>query len=98
VSIDRVLEFWLATTPPTGWMNQAACRDRDELPWTANCESISRVRGVAARMRAVCDTCPVRAECERFAVEAEVTGGFWAGRWRSGVQARTRHGRGSDAA
>lgn len=92
MSRDRVLEFWLAAvpTPPMGWMRDGACRQRPELPWTADCSSIPRVRGVAARMRAVCDTCAVRAACERFAVEAEVTAGFWAGVWRSRQQVVAR--------
>jgi hypothetical protein len=32
-------------------------------------------------MRNLCRSCPVRADCAAFAVEQEVSWGFWAGRW-----------------
>lgn len=97
MSTDRLLDYWLTGTPPTGWMAQAACRDRPELPWTHDVDALPRVKGVAARMRAVCNGCPVRAECADFAVTTEATGGFWAGRWRSLAQVTTRRARTSDA-
>lgn len=82
MNLDQHLSFWLALSAPTGWMTQAACRTHTDLPWTADGFTHPRVTGVAARMRAVCDSCPVRRECEAYVDRAGVTGGFWAGSWR----------------
>lgn len=82
MTTDPHLSFWLDVSAPTGWMRRAACRTRTALPWTADGFSHPRVHGVAAQMRAVCGSCPVRRSCEAYVERAGVTSGFWAGAWR----------------
>jgi hypothetical protein len=60
----------------TGWMADASCAVVPWLPWT---ETRPDRRDVFA-LREVCADCPVRTDCERFAVDAGVTAGWWAGR------------------
>ena len=59
------------------WMPQAACLARPDLPWTTDTSSSSRAQVHA--MTRVCSRCPVRNYCAAYAVEAHITGGFWAG-------------------
>jgi len=62
------------------WMRDGACVDRPDLPWTIETD---RLRVVQVRaMGRVCGGCPVRNHCAVYAVEAGVTGGFWAGQDR----------------
>jgi hypothetical protein len=74
---------------PADWMSQAACADPSAsyLPWTADGQDVP-VDYVAA-MAEVCDSCPVRQACAEFTGPAEVTAGFWAGRYRTHVGARS---------
>ena len=68
------------------WMRVASCVDRPDLPWTTD---IDRLRPVQVRaMGRVCRGCPVRNHCAAYAVEAGVTGGFWAGTDRDGLAPR----------
>ena len=68
------------------WMPQAACLVRPDLPWTTDTNSSSRAQ-VHAMIR-VCSRCPVRNHCAAYAVEAHITGGFWAGSDRDPLAAR----------
>jgi hypothetical protein len=74
---------------PADWMSQAACADPSAsyLPWTADGEDVP-VDSVSA-MAEVCDSCPVRKACAEFTRPAELTAGFWAGRYRTHVGARS---------
>lgn len=63
-----------------GWMADAACADRLDLPWITDSSAVA-ARTVRA-MRAVCDGCPVRVACASYVVTADVTGGTWAGKDR----------------
>lgn len=63
------------------WMREAACRNRTDLPWTANRVTQGEVR----RMQAVCARCPVFGSCAGFAEQVEVTAGVWAGVPRIGA-------------
>lgn len=60
------------------WRHDALCGTRPELPWAAEEPPTGRDWRT---MRNLCRSCPVRADCAAFAVEQEVTWGFWAGRW-----------------
>ena len=75
------------------WMPQAACLARPDLPWTTDTGSSYRAHVQA--MTRVCSGCPVRNHCAAYAVEAHITGGFWAGKDRDHLTARvlgnTRH-------
>ena len=68
------------------WMPDAACVARPDLPWTADTASSTRVQVRA--MTRVCAACPVRNHCAAYAAEANVTGGFWAGRDRDAFAPR----------
>jgi hypothetical protein len=62
------------------WMPSAACLSRVDLPWTT--DATSTTRAAVRAMEGVCAGCPVRNHCAAYAVEADVTGGFWAGQDR----------------
>ncbi|MDN5893285.1 MAG: WhiB family transcriptional regulator [Nocardioides sp.] len=70
--------------PATAWMTNAACAAHPDLPWTTDTDELRRVpEVVVSLMLDTCETCPVRAECDAYAVEQEMTGGWWAGVDRS---------------
>ncbi|GAB3920228.1 hypothetical protein GCM10011575_44080 [Microlunatus endophyticus] len=79
------------------WMGQAACVEHPSLPWIGPdhddwdhwADPITDV----ARMRQICDDCPVRAACETYVTQADVTAGFWAGRWRRDRRSMPHTGR-----
>lgn len=52
------------------WKARAACRDRRDLRWAE--------RRVTLAMRAVCGSCPVRAECLAEALADPTIDGVWA--------------------
>ena len=68
------------------WMPQAACLVRPDLPWATDTGSSSRAQVHA--MTRVCSRCPVRNHCAAYAVEAHITGGFWAGKDRDQLAPR----------
>jgi hypothetical protein len=63
------------------WMQDAACTTEPELPWISEPEDVRL--GEEAAMAVVCEACPVRAACDRYADLADITGGFWAGHHRT---------------
>lgn len=60
------------------WMLDAACRGHPPDDWFAEANT---AESHAARKRAVavCEECPVRAECLEFAVETNQAHGTWGG-------------------
>ncbi len=62
------------------WMRDGACVRRADLPWTADGHQLRAAERLA--MAAVCSACPVLARCDRFAAQAHVSAGFWAGKAR----------------
>ncbi|MGL5930191.1 MAG: WhiB family transcriptional regulator [Dermatophilaceae bacterium] len=62
------------------WQTLGSCTARTDLPWTTDTTDISPWD--ADTMRTVCSSCPVRAACDTYATEHDVTGGWWAGRDR----------------
>ena len=60
----------------------ARCAGWPDLPWTG--DSWRTSPDDTAVMRALCHSCPVVHACAAYADDAEVTGGFWAGRFRDG--------------
>lgn len=74
---SRQLLVALMAEPPApawemrSWTTRSACRERRDLPWEG--------RQVTAEMRAICDGCPVRAECLAEALEDRKVDGVWAG-------------------
>jgi hypothetical protein len=67
------------------WMPLAGCLARLDLPWTTDTGHLSRAQVHA--MTCVCSRCPVRNHCAAYAVEAHITGGFWAGSDRDALAA-----------
>ena len=62
------------------WMSHAACVALPGLPWSTDTDDLDRVPDVVVdTMLATCAGCPVRAECDRYADDTAVTGGWWAG-------------------
>lgn len=63
---------------PRPWVQEAACAGTDQEMWWPEV-----MRGVEARAAertalAICDTCPVRAACLKWAIEHEPRG-IWGG-------------------
>lgn len=81
----------------SGWMREAACQDAPELPWIGppgnDWQQRPNPRADWARMAEICHHCPVRAECETYVRDDQVTAGFWAGRWRQDRHDMPRQGR-----
>lgn len=61
------------TTTDTSWMERAACKGLYGLFFPERGESLSEPR-------AVCASCPVRAECDAYATAGEEKWGVWAGK------------------
>jgi WhiB family redox-sensing transcriptional regulator len=62
----------------TGWRNRAACRDSDpNLFFPVGSTGVALEEVQAAK--ALCRTCPVRAECLAFALETNQEAGVWGG-------------------
>ncbi len=66
-------------SPSVEWMDDAACADRLDLPWLADEVPFSDLLA----MTRVCTACPVRDACLSHVRQAQVTGGFWAGKDRT---------------
>lgn len=83
--------------PALEWMRQAGCQEHPGLPWIGpphdDWSQLPDPITDVARMRQICDACPVQAACEAFVQDAEVTAGFWAGRWRRDRNDMPRRGR-----
>ncbi|MGL5818283.1 MAG: WhiB family transcriptional regulator [Phycicoccus sp.] len=62
------------------WQSLGSCGARSDLPWTTDTDAVSVWD--ADTMRTVCESCPVRVECNTWATDHDVTGGWWAGRDR----------------
>ena len=62
------------------WMADAACRDRQDLPWT-DLELVDRES--RQQMKEVCEGCRVRNACRVFVTGARIDAAFWAGRWQT---------------
>lgn len=59
------------------WRKEALCGRSVLAPWfTADIIPVD----VRRELRALCDRCPVKAECEQTALSPKATAGFWAGR------------------
>lgn len=63
-----------------------ACLGRGDLPWTTDYVPKDEWQ---KQMAAVCEECPVRAECARHALETAPSG-FYAGMWVSNRGGRQR--------
>ena len=62
----------------TGWRDRAACRDSDPnlfFPVGTTGTALEEVEAA----KALCRTCPVRAECLAFALETNQEAGVWGG-------------------
>ncbi|MGL4744715.1 MAG: WhiB family transcriptional regulator [Dermatophilaceae bacterium] len=62
------------------WQALGSCGARVDLPWTTDTTDVSVWDAEA--MRTVCESCPVRAACDTWATDHDVTGGWWAGKDR----------------
>lgn len=65
------------------WMTRACCAQRLDLPWTEDAHRVDEATREA--MARVCQTCPVRGDCRRYATGTYVSAGFWAGVFRGGA-------------
>jgi len=84
------------TLPPRSWMEHANCRSHDPETWfiaeRGPDGKNGRLREQAERRRramAVCDGCPVRAECLEYALRLEEPTGMRHGIW-GGMDAAAR--------
>jgi len=62
----------------TRWRDRAACRDSDPNLFFPVGSTGAALEEVAAA-KALCRTCPVRAECLAFALETNQEAGVWGG-------------------
>lgn len=82
---DRVVDW--------SWVDDAACVDHPE-PWIFFPEArTSTTVNDAARAKAVCNRCPVRAECLDYAIEHNEMHGIWGGMNRRNRQAELQRRR-----
>src|SRR6266568_4253972 len=63
-------------TPRPEWMDQATCAG---LPSNLF-HPTAGDNGMAQRAKAICNTCPVRAECLRYAIDEREKHGIWGGK------------------
>jgi WhiB family transcriptional regulator, redox-sensing transcriptional regulator len=69
----------LTETTGTDWMSEGACRREDpELFFPISMSDASADQ--LERATAVCDDCPVTAECLRYALTHRIKHGVWGGR------------------
>lgn len=62
------------------WRHRAACRDEDPELFFPIADNHGRLpAGQLEAARAVCHICPVRADCEQWAVETGQAWGVWGG-------------------
>lgn len=81
-----------AQSAPAGsdWLTQAACREVDpELFFPVGLSAAARAQ--TERAKAVCEVCPVRSECLKWALDTGQTAGVWGGmsehdRWELGAR------------
>ncbi len=69
------------------WMRQAGCASDPGLAWTQERWRVARAD--VEMIAAVCDACPVAAQCREFVVATVPTAGFWAGAFRERWQVDT---------
>lgn len=76
------IQAFLARMRPA-WMQQAACRSRDEVERRENLELFfptpSTAHSEIRRAYRVCAGCPVREECHSYAVHDPSLRGIWGG-------------------
>lgn len=61
------------------WRDQAACRDVTGIDWFPQPGTDAARRLNLAAARAICDACPVKAQCLAEAMAVPFTAGIWAG-------------------
>lgn len=61
------------------WQDNAACTGRDDVDWFPQPGTDAARRANLAAARAICDTCPVKAQCYAEAMADPFTAGIWAG-------------------
>jgi WhiB family redox-sensing transcriptional regulator len=65
-------------TATEDWRHEALCRDEDpELFFPIGNSGLAVTQTEAAK--AVCDKCPVKTDCQDWALEKGMTGGVWGG-------------------
>jgi hypothetical protein len=64
------------TSPARAGMEDSRCKQRSDLPWTANAQPEHRT---LFRMQEVCAGCPVQDRCAVIGLDA--LGGMYAGVW-----------------
>jgi len=62
----------LALVPRPRWMSMGACRWHPDIDFFSS-------SGNQSRAKAICETCPVAAECLAYALERYETEGVWGG-------------------
>jgi len=66
------------SSPFIDWRLKAACREGDPEMWEAG--GVEQV-GPLLNARRICNTCPVREQCERSATKADLQYSMRAGKW-----------------
>jgi WhiB family transcriptional regulator, redox-sensing transcriptional regulator len=78
-------------TDPRNWRTRAACREVDpDLFFPVGADDSPVTRFQVERARAVCDSCPVRADCLRFALGSRQDG-IWGGTTEGERSAARQH-------
>ncbi|HEX2578644.1 MAG TPA: WhiB family transcriptional regulator [Aquihabitans sp.] len=91
---NRPRDRWAETEPHDGpeadprWREDAACRGTDPGLWFPP-QSVT----LSAEVRAICGGCPVRTECQEYAIVTVQTHGIWGGLTRRDLEAARRRRR-----
>ena len=78
----RTREGWLLGLfdHDLGWQAQAACRDEDPDLFFPTAGNVAKT---VAQATAICDRCPVLADCGTYADAADEAWGVWGGKLRT---------------
>jgi WhiB family transcriptional regulator, redox-sensing transcriptional regulator len=72
-------QSWLPSLPaPQTWQEEASCRDLDPEMFFIEAHTAETRQDKAAAI-AVCNACPVAAECLAYALEHDERYGIWGG-------------------
>ncbi len=66
------------------WQDRAACKDMDALFFGPDNEPRPEREIRKARAKAVCELCPVRAQCLDYALRNSIKHGIWGGLTKEG--------------
>lgn len=86
---------WRLDDPELEWQRRAACATTSVEEWALHADSFFRNGPISRGVRDICSECPVRQECEQFALDNDLEG-IW-GATMTAQRRRTRAKKGAVA-